>query len=70
MKNEIYKIRVDTPDELLARILDAATCIKKRENQPRPSDTKVDGRIFRPFVVQCLKFCHFCVTKFVIETLN
>jgi pentose-5-phosphate-3-epimerase len=26
---------VETPDELLARILDAAACIKKREDQLR-----------------------------------
>jgi hypothetical protein len=32
MKSEVYK-RVDTQDELLARILDAAARIKKREDQ-------------------------------------
>jgi hypothetical protein len=31
MKSEVYKLKVDTPDELLARIVDAAACIKKRE---------------------------------------
>ena len=35
MKSEVCKIKVDTQDELLARILDAAACIKKRENQLR-----------------------------------
>jgi hypothetical protein len=30
-----YKSKVKTPDELLARILDAAACIKKREYQLR-----------------------------------
>jgi soluble P-type ATPase len=35
MKSEVYKRKVDTRDELLARILDAAACIKKREDQLR-----------------------------------
>jgi hypothetical protein len=34
-----YKIKVGTPDELLAGILDAAASIKKRENQPRRKKT-------------------------------
>jgi hypothetical protein len=32
MKSEYYKIEVATPDELLARILDAAACIKNVKN--------------------------------------
>jgi len=28
MKGEVYKRKVDTPDELLARTLDAAACLK------------------------------------------
>ena len=35
MKNEVYKLKVDTPYELLARILDAAACIKECEDQLR-----------------------------------
>jgi hypothetical protein len=35
MKSEVNKRTVDTPDELLARILDAAGSIKKREDQLR-----------------------------------
>jgi len=35
MKSEIYKRNVNTADELVARILDAAACIKKREDQLR-----------------------------------
>jgi len=31
MKSEIDEREVDTPDELLARILDAAVLIRKRE---------------------------------------
>jgi len=33
MKSEDYKRNVDTPDELLSRILDAAAHIKKCEEQ-------------------------------------
>ena len=35
MKSEVCKRQVDTRDELLARILDAAACIKKRADQLR-----------------------------------
>jgi len=30
---EVYKTKVDAPDELLAHILDAAVCIRKREDK-------------------------------------
>ena len=33
MKREYYKIKLDTRDELLARVLDAASRIKKPEAQ-------------------------------------
>ena len=56
-KSEVYKRKVDTRDELLARILDAAACIKKREDQLRRTTrdlhtpvakfTEVDGWIFK-----------------------
>jgi len=35
MKSEVGKRKVDTADELLARILDAAASIKNREDQLR-----------------------------------
>jgi len=35
MKIEVYKLKVETPDELLARILDAADRIKNDEGQLR-----------------------------------
>jgi len=35
MKSEVYKINLDTPDELFARILDVGACIQKREDQLR-----------------------------------
>jgi hypothetical protein len=56
MKGEVCKRNVDTRDELLARILDAAACINKREDQLRRTTrdlrtrvtkcTEVDGGIF------------------------
>jgi hypothetical protein len=42
MKSEVYKRKVDTRDELLARILDNAARINKREDQLR--QTKCDLR--------------------------
>jgi hypothetical protein len=55
MKSEVYKTKVDTRDELLARILYAAVCIKIREDQLRRTTrdlstrtakcTEVDGGI-------------------------
>jgi len=55
-EERIYRLKVDTPDELLARILDAAGCIKKREGQLRRTRrdhlslfakcTEMDGGIF------------------------
>ena len=55
MKRELGKIKVDTADEVLARILNAAACINKREDQLRRSTrdlrtrfakcTAVDGGI-------------------------
>ena len=51
-----YKTKVETPDELLAFILDAAACIKKRADQLRRKTrdlrtrvakcTEVDGGIY------------------------
>ena len=45
MKSEVYKIKVDTPDELLARILDAAGCIKTREHQLRRTTRDLSTRV-------------------------
>jgi hypothetical protein len=48
MKNEVYKRKVDTPDELLSRNMDAAASITKREDQLRR--TTLD---FRTRVAKC-----------------
>ena len=55
-KSEVYKIKVDTRDELLASIFDAAARIKESEDQLRQTTrdlrtrvakcTEVDGGIF------------------------
>jgi hypothetical protein len=57
MKGEVYKLKLDTRDELLARILDAAVRVKKLGNQPRRTThdlrtrvakcTEVEGGIFK-----------------------
>jgi hypothetical protein len=39
MKREVYKRNVDTPDEMLARRLDAARLKKRQTNNMRPSHT-------------------------------
>jgi hypothetical protein len=61
MKSEVDKRKVDTADELLARILDAAGCIKKRADQPNRTTrdlrtrvakcTEVDGGILGTCIV-------------------
>jgi hypothetical protein len=45
MKSEMYKRKVDTPDEPLARILDVEACIKKRENQLRRTTLDLRTRV-------------------------
>ena len=66
MKSEVCKRKVDTRDELLARILDAAARIKKREYELRRTTpvlrtrvtrcNEADDGIFRTFIVNCNKF--------------
>ena len=45
MKSEVYKRNVNTPDELLARILDAAVSIKEREDQLRRTTRNLCTRV-------------------------
>ena len=60
IKSEVSKTKVDNPDELLARILDAA----EEQLRPATSDirvsvtkcTEVYGGIFVTFTVSCNKF--------------
>jgi hypothetical protein len=50
MKSEVNKRKVDKLVELLASILDAAGCIKKRENQLRRTTCDLRTR-----VAKCVK---------------
>jgi hypothetical protein len=45
MKSEVYKIKVDTPDELLDPILDRAARKKKREDQLRRKKRDLRTRV-------------------------
>jgi len=45
MESEDYERKVDTPDELLARILDAAASMKKHEDQLRRTTLGVRTRV-------------------------
>ena len=45
MKREVFILNVDTPDGLLARILDSAACIKKREDQLRRTTRDLRTRV-------------------------
>jgi hypothetical protein len=63
MKSGVYKRKVDKPDELLDSILDAAACIKKREDQLRRTTrdlrtrvAKLSGADFQTFILNCNKF--------------
>jgi len=45
MKSEVYKINLDTADELLARILDAVGCVKRREDGLRRAACDLHTRV-------------------------
>jgi hypothetical protein len=45
VNGEVYKRQVDTRDELLARILHAAACIKEREDQLRRTTRDLRTRV-------------------------
>jgi hypothetical protein len=78
-KCEVYKKKVDTRDELLARILVAAAGMNKRENQRRRATrdlrtrvatcTEVDGGIFEPLLWTVRDLLFLC-NKSVFQTLN
>jgi len=48
-----YKSKVEKPDELLARIFDAAVCIKKREDQLRRKIRELRTRVAKITKVDC-----------------
>jgi len=45
MKTEVYKLKLDSSDELLARILDGAACVKKRDDQLRRTARDLRTRV-------------------------
>ena len=45
MKREAYKRKLDTPDELLARISDGAALMRKREVQHRRTTRELRTRV-------------------------
>jgi len=45
MKGQVYRRKLDTRDELLARIFDAAARIKKREDQLRRTRLELCTRV-------------------------
>jgi hypothetical protein len=45
VKREVYKRKVDTQDELLARVVDAAARIKKREDRLRRTKREFRTRV-------------------------
>jgi hypothetical protein len=45
MKSEVYKRKVDTQDELLARVLDAAARTKEREDHLRRTSRDLRTRV-------------------------
>jgi hypothetical protein len=51
MKSEVYKRKLDTRDELLARILDAAALIKIREDNLRRRAGDFRTRVAKRFEV-------------------
>ena len=75
VKKEVYKRKVDTRDELLARVMDAAARIKKSEDRlwrtKRELRTRVakcteaDGWIFENLLCTVTNFSFMC-NKFVI----
>jgi hypothetical protein len=57
-EGEVYKRKVDTRDELLARILDAAARIKKREDQLRRTTRDLRTRVAKCIQVDGGIFIH------------
>jgi hypothetical protein len=60
MKSEVYKRKVDTRDELLARILDAAAGINKSEDQLRQITRGLRTRVAKCAEVGCGIFEVYC----------
>jgi hypothetical protein len=62
VKGKVYKTKVDTRDELLARILEAAARIKKREDQLRRTTRDLRTRVAKCFQVDGGTFEYLLLT--------
>jgi phage regulator Rha-like protein len=56
MKREVYKMKVDTPVELLAIVLCVAECKEKREDQLRRTIVELRTELRKCIVVGCGDF--------------
>ena len=69
MKSEVYKRMVDTKDELVARILESAACIKERAHLLRRITRDLRKRVARGFAVRW-DFGTFIVNPKIFLTSN
>jgi len=77
MKREAHNRKVETRDELLTRILVAAVCIKKCEDQLRLTTrdlrtrvakySEVDGGFFEHLFLNCDKIWHLFVINLTFK---
>jgi hypothetical protein len=58
MNKKVHKTGVDKPDELLASILDAAGCVKKREDKLRQKTRDLHTRVAKRSEVSGEVFAH------------
>jgi len=75
-ESEVYKRNVDTPDELLVHILDAAGSIRKREDQRRPTTRDLRKELqsagrwtvgFTNIYSELQQICYFRLTNFLLK---
>jgi hypothetical protein len=79
MKSEVYKRKVDTPDKLLSRNMDAAASMKIRDDQLRRTTrdlrrrvakcTEVDGGILEHLLCTVTDMSFLC-NKFATQILK
>jgi hypothetical protein len=58
VKREVYKRKVDTRDELLARVVDTAARIKKREDRLRRTKRELRTRVAKYILADSWIFEH------------
>jgi hypothetical protein len=69
MKTEVYKTKVDTRDESIARTLDVAACMNESEDQLRRTTHDLRTRVAKCSEVDSGIFEHpdVCCNKYVIS---